>query len=154
MAISNISLALTKWREAVQKGLADYRTEEKADFFASGAEAMWRLKFVGYVRQQYTAKTVKGKRQPVRAYDRILKQAPAKIQTELVDCFPTDRNGFNALLGEIPNLHSVVPLSQTANAPIFGLKAKDGVVGAHFAKVAEAENIIRGIASRLLANIG
>lgn len=153
MAIGNISLSLTRWQTALEKGLAEHSTTEGEQFTVGGQSVNWRLKFVGYVRQQYTAKAVKGKRQPVRAYDRILKQAPAKIQTELVDKFPTGAIKFKPLLGEVPNLHSVVPLSQSANAPIFGLKAKDGVVGAHFAKVEEAEAIFRGIAKHLLDNL-
>jgi cellulose biosynthesis protein BcsQ len=154
MAIANIALSLSKWKAAIEKGLADYRAEEEEDFQLGKATVGWHLKFAGYVRQQYTAKTVKGKRQPVRAYDRILKQAPDKIQSDLVDQFSTKTKKFKALLGEIPNLHSVVPLSQSANAPIFGLKSKDGVVGSHFAKVDQAEEIFSAIARRLLENVG
>jgi cellulose biosynthesis protein BcsQ len=154
MAISNISLSLTKWRESLDQGLSSYKKQEQSEFETSGRQARWKLGFIGYVRQQYTAKAVKGKRQPVRAYDRILKQAPDRIQSELVEAFPVTASNFEARLGEIPNLHSIVPLSQTANAPIFALKGRDGVVGAHFAKVSEAETMIRGIASKLLANLG
>lgn len=153
MAIGNISTALMKWKEALQKGLTEYHSNEGAHFTISAIPAAWRLKFVGYVGQQYTAKAVKGKRQPVKAYDRILKQAPERIRTELVVPFRADAQNFNPKLGEIPNLHSVVPLSQSANAPVFALKAKDGVVGAHFAKVAEAGDIYAGIADRLIENL-
>jgi len=153
MAISNISLSLIRWKKSLEKGLSEYKILEGDSFRVGGDEVDWKLKFLGYVRQQYTAKTVSGKRQPVRAYDRILKQAPAKIQSELADKFPAKSTKFRSLLGEIPNLHSVVPLSQSAKAPIFGLKAKDGVVGAHFAKVDDAETIFKGIAKHLLDNL-
>ena len=39
-------------------------------------------------------------------------------------------------------------------ADFFKLKAKDGVVGSHFAKVNEAEEIYRNISSALMSNIG
>jgi hypothetical protein len=67
--------------------------------------------------------------------------------------FSTLPAGTNYNLGEIPYLHSVVPLSQSANAPIFDLKARDGVVGSHFAKVDDAKKIYEKIASNLIANI-
>jgi len=152
MAISNISLSLTKWKEGLEKGLADYKADESEPFQVNDKEVYWRLEFIGYVSQQYTAKKTKGRRQPVKAYDRIIKKAPQLIRKELIKKFsslPTDTE-YN--LGEIPYLHSVVPLSQSANAPIFELKAKDGVVGAHFAKVSDAEKIYKSIALHLIKN--
>ena len=112
----------------------------------------WRLKFLGYVTQQYTAKAIRGVRQPVKAYDRIIRQAPKMIKKELIDKFAGD-NTLTYKLGDIPNLHSIVPLSQTAKAPIFALKGHDGVVGAHFAKVMEADNIYGDIANHVENNI-
>jgi cellulose biosynthesis protein BcsQ len=154
MAIGNIALSLNRWKAGIEIGLTNYKAEEGEPFCVRDVETSWRLKFVGYVRQQYTAKTVQGRRQPVRAYDRILKQAPDKIEADLVANFPTGHADFTSLLGEIPNLHSVVPLSQSANAPIFDLKNRDGVVGAHFAKVTEAEAIFSAIVTRLIENLG
>ena len=56
-------------------------------------------------------------------------------------------------LGEIPNLHSLVPLSQSANTPIFKLSADDGVVGAHFSKVKDYKSVIEEIAEKVIHNI-
>lgn len=154
VAIRNIATSLTKWRRALKKGLADYESNEGEPYELNGAAADWHLSFAGYVTQQYTAKTTgKGTRQPVKAYDRIIKRIPALVRDELIEKFSTLPSGARYNLGEIPNLHSVVPMSQTANAPIFALRARDGVVGAHFAKVAEAEALFAEIAERLLANI-
>jgi cellulose biosynthesis protein BcsQ len=154
MGISNISISLTRWKGALEQGLTNYEATEGHHYQVGDDEVIWKLKFLGYVSQQYTAKSVRGKREPVRAYDRILKQVPSKIQKELVEPFPLKPKKSKMLLGEIPNLHSIVPLSQTANAPIFGLKAKDGVVGAHFAKVEDAKKIYKGIANHVLNNLG
>ena len=63
-------------------------------------------------------------------------------------------DNFKPFLGEIENLHSLVPMSQTTHTPIFILKAKDGVVGAHFKKVQEAEGVFSFIANNLLRNTG
>jgi hypothetical protein len=57
------------------------------------------------------------------------------------------------LLGTIPNLYSLIPMSQFARRPIFALRAKDGVRGAHFNKVKEAEDLFQTIAERLEQNI-
>jgi hypothetical protein len=46
-----------------------------------------------------------------------------------------------------------VPLSQSANVPIFALKAQHGVVGAHFVKVGEYEGIIESVASKFAQNL-
>ncbi len=155
VAIKNIATSLTKWRNSLGKGLTDYAANENEPYLVNGTAADWHLHFAGYVTQQYTAKkTGKGNRQPVKAYDRIIKQIPNLVEDELIGNFSNLPQSAQYKLGEIPNLHSVVPMSQTANAPIFALRAKDGVVGAHFAKVADAQTLYAAIAKRLLANIG
>jgi hypothetical protein len=55
-------------------------------------------------------------------------------------------------LGTIPTLHSLIPLSQTSRRPIFELRALDGVVGAHFAKISEYKEIIGAIVERIIQN--
>ena len=154
MAVRNISTSLKKWKRGLEKGLADYETEEGEQFEVAGKVARWRLSFAGYVTQQYTAKTVQGMRRPVKAYEKILRHVPKLVKDELINSFSSLPSGVQYKLGEIPNLHSIVPMSQTAKAPIFELKAQDGVVGAHFAKVAEAEDMYKEIAGSLLENIG
>lgn len=154
MAISNISVSLNKWKQGLEKGLLDYANKEGDTYTLSDSPVSWGLKFAGYVTQQYTAKKVRGKRQPVTAYERIIKKAPSLIQKELIEPFPSSSAKVEYHLGDVPNLHSVVPLSQTAHAPIFSLKASDGVVGAHFAKVKSTETLFRVIAQQLLVNIG
>lgn len=154
MAIKNISLSLTKWKRALKKGLADYENEEGDTYEVHNVPVSWSLSFAGYVTQQYTAKTVEGQRRPVKAYEKIIRRIPRQIKDELIEKFSKLPSGAKYKLGEIPNLHSIVPMSQTANSPIFKLKSKDGVVGSHFAKVSEAEEIYRKISSALISNIG
>lgn len=153
MAIKNISISLSKWKRAMEKGLADHETEEGFSYDVGGETTRWSLSFAGYVTQQYTSKTVDGQKRPVKAYEKILKKMPKIIKDELIDKFSSFASGAKYKLGEIPNLHSVVPMSQTSNAPIFDLKAKDGVVGAHFAKVSEADAIFCQIVDALLNNL-
>lgn len=154
MAIKNISQSLTEWKRTLELKLKRYQEKEGEEYLIGDAVGKWQLKFAGYLIQQYTAKVVRGKRQPVAAYERILQNVPKVINRELVLNFAARPRDLDFKLGEIPNLHSVVPMSQTANAPIFGLKAADGVVGAHFAKVRDAGEIYEVIARHLIANLG
>ncbi|MGD7304083.1 hypothetical protein ACQCS3_23010, partial [Ralstonia pseudosolanacearum] len=60
---------------------------------------------------------------------------------------------LNYKLGEIPYFQSVVPMSQSASKPIFGLKSADGVVGAHFDKVKQFHDVIMSIAENIETNL-
>jgi cellulose biosynthesis protein BcsQ len=151
-AIENISLALTEWSEGIRYGLAEYKRKEGEDFRVNNESISLNFKFIGYVTQQYTAKTVDGKKQPVNAYEKIIKRIPTTINKELSK-FNSEVDSANFKLGEIPNFHSLVPLSQNASVPIFSLQAKDGVVGAHFNKVREYQNVVSTIADHLQTNI-
>ena len=90
---------------------------------------------------------------PVRAFDRIIRQMPQRINSKFSLFYPSGFDTKKLKLGDIPNYNSLIPLSQLANKPIFKLSGKDGVVGAHFAKVKEYEEVISSILSNVLANI-
>ena len=145
-AIDNISSSLAVWKKKLERALDDI-SDSLDDLEIDNPR--WRLQFLGYLSQQYRAKTIRGKKQPVRAYDKIARVVPQKIEKQLIARFidnplPVDR--FR--LGSIPTLNSLIPLAQTARTPIFELKSSDGVVGAHFTKVKEYETIISQIAGR------
>lgn len=155
--VENIGKSLEKWRSAIRVGLSMNTEPEELEI----ANTDWVLQFAGYVTQQYTAKRVgDGERRPVAAYDNIAKKMPSVIEKQLIsqfvsqvqnDDFPLTTADF--LLGAIPTFHSLVPMSQTSHKPIFELKARDGVVGAHFLKVQEYRGIINDIANKLLSNL-
>ncbi|MBR5984031.1 MAG: AAA family ATPase [Bacteroidales bacterium] len=151
-ALSNISTALNTWLRSINRGLDEYKEKEKRPFYINDVEILPKLKLLGYIYQQYTAKSVGGVRRPVMAYEKILHDMPSKIETELHDMIdnisPEELN-----LGSIPNFNSLIPMSQTANKPIFLLAGTDGIVGAHFSKVKEYENVMDNIVSNLLHNI-
>lgn len=150
-AIDNIGLALISWKKKLQRALDDI-ADSLDDLEIE--DPHWRLQFLGYLTQQYTAKTIRGKKQPVRAFDTIAKRIPVRIDKQLISHFSNKQRAsthFN--LGAIPTLHSLVPLSQTSHTPIFALKGSDGVVGAHFTKVREYEAIIREVAVRFQTQV-
>ncbi|MBL0924940.1 MAG: ParA family protein [Sphingomonadaceae bacterium] len=148
-AVTNISEWLSKWVKLLQQKLEF--VDDPEDLEVDDIDL--RLRLLGHVNQQYTAKrNSKGERRAVRAYEKIMADIPKTIaKSNLMQAKPSPESGYK--LGEIPNLHSLIPMSQFSHKPIFALKATDGVVGAHFAKVAESKEIFQAIADRFIENI-
>lgn len=152
-AIDNISTTLKDWQDELEEGLNRYQRKEGEEYAINGERCDIRISFLGYVHQQYTAKMQNDERRPVRAYDRIIRQMPHRINRKFADFFPIGFNPSQLKLGDIPNFNSLIPLSQLSNKPIFGLAGRDGVVGAHFSKVKEYEDVISHVIINALNNI-
>lgn len=145
-AFENISQWIDDWSDDWNKGLSNVRDSSKIPSFKHG-----QAHFLGYVTQQYLAKKdSKGNRRGVGAYERIRTQIDEKIRSCGLDEFISDKP-FE--IGTVPNLFSLVPMSQSSNKPIFELIAKDGVVGAHFAKVKDAKSIFGSVTEELLRRL-
>lgn len=151
IAVNNIISTLATWRGEVQDALSSYSAKEKEQYTVDGQVAQWSLKFIGYVMQQYRAKSVRGERRPVKSFDAIMQRFDPHL-VELEKEF-----GFGDLesanLGKIPALASLIPLSQSAHAPVFDLGTSDGVVGAHFAAVDDAKLMYEVISERLMRRV-
>lgn len=148
-AIENISTVLENWSRQLTRGIEE--NEEPDDLPVDGYN--WRLRFAGYVTQQYIAKrNAEGEVRPVAAYERIAAKIPELIDKYFVsDDSPLKLHSY--ALGSIPILNSIIPMAQTARAPVFALEAKDGVVGSHFLKVKELQGTFNHIALALQSNI-
>lgn len=147
-ATENISSWMSDWTKKLQKSL-DF-IDDKSDIEINDLE--FRLKFIGYTNQQYTSKRdSKGEKRAVKAYDKIMSTISGKIKENIIE---KDNNTSGLKLGDIPNLHSLVPMSQISRKPIFQLNSPDGIVGAHFVKVSESKEIFRKIANNLLQALG
>ena len=119
-----------------------------------GMDATCRIKFLGYIYQQYITRTSDGNKRIVRAYEEILKQLPEKITQYLVEGINHDHaEGINYTIGSIPNFYSLIPMSQSSHKSVFSLTSADGVVGAHYQKVREYENTIQKIAQNMCVNM-
>lgn len=149
-AIENISMALQGWRKRLEGGLNQADESLMSDIPNRQA---FRIMFSGYVAQQYIQKTKDGEKRAVAAYENIMKRIPKSINTHFVEKLQTPNKSIEYEIGTIPNLYSLIPMAQTAHKPIFSLKAKDGVRGAHFNKVRDAEKIFRNVATRLMSNL-
>lgn len=150
MAVSNILSSLNNWKDALNQAIERHYISERCNFKIAGQNVLWNLKFAGYVMQQYTAKSKLGIRQAVGAFDRIIEEQKSEL-VALAAFFGTTDAVNN--LGEIPTLSSVVPLSQQAHAPIFDLGSKDGIVGSHYNRVAEAGQFYHQIAEHFLTRV-
>jgi len=148
-ATENISTWLKEWSQRLDlqlKALANLDEVEIADM-------VFRLRLLGYVNQQYTAKRdAYGERRAVKAYEKIMSEIPGAIETNLASSRP-DPEAFAYNLGSIPNLHSLIPMSQNSRKPVFELRSSDGIVGAHFVKVRDSLLLFDGIAECFAKNI-
>lgn len=156
--LQNIEVAITSWKRGLDRGLLSFKEDNGYEFSfdddgeSNGSEINGPIKFLGYVTQQYTAKTVAGKKQPVDAYEKIIRKIGPAIRKHLITSLNQGQK-LEYKLGEIPYFHSLVPMAQTSTKPIFGLRKADGVVGAHFDKVKQFQDVIAEIAKNLVDNM-
>ena len=153
-AVDNISASLNEWNSNIKTGIEKYKLEKHCKSFQiAGNDVNSQLKFLGYIYQQYTAKSKDGIRRPVKAYDVIINKMHSLITEKFQGLYKVGFGQENLLLGEIPTLNSLIPLSQTAHKPIFLMTGTDGVVGAHFVKVKEYEEVVEQIVDKINANL-
>lgn len=152
-AIENISHSLRSWFDHFNNKLSSYEEKRGSKFNINGTEVHATTRFLGYVTQQYKAKTENGVKRPVKAYDQIISQIPNKIMQLLSGYYTQGMTDEELRVGEIPNFNSLVPMSQSCHKAIFLMENKDGVVGSQFSKIDEYEELIRRIIDHLEINI-
>ncbi|MGX2040270.1 ParA family protein [Methylocaldum sp. MU1018] len=153
--LQNIEIAITGWKKGLERGLQTFKEDNGYDFEDQDGIPFKppSIHFIGYVTQQYTAKTVAGKKQPVDAYEKIIRRISPAIRKHLIEPLNSGLS-MDYKLGEIPYFHSLVPMAQTSSKPIFTLKSADGIVGAHFDKVRQFGEVMKNISSSLETNVG
>jgi len=110
--------------------------------------------FAGYTVQAYIAKFKQGEKRPTKAFERVTSSFAGEVQKNLAKFFSIGMQMEDALLGEVPNMYSLIPLAQTANAPIVDLRSSDGLVGSHYNQAKRYVEILSGVAAALARNIG
>ncbi len=142
-AFENIAAWIEGWWQEWERGLENVRRKDAIPKLGYS-----KPQFIGYVTQSYLAKRdSQGQRRAVQAYEGIRKQ----IDNIIIDNNLAANLNLKSLeIGTVPNLFSLVPMSQSAHTPIFGLTANDGVVGAHFSKVKESLEIFKGVSREFL----
>ena len=143
-AIDNIALSLKNWTKSLTSGLEKYVEKENESYI----DDYQTIKFLGYITQQYVARTQNGEKRPVKAYDRIIEKFDREIKTKLSAFY--DENRVDLKIGEIANWNSLVAFSQLSNKPIFELASANGVFGSHIQKVKEFRQIMAGISNNII----
>ncbi|WP_292085634.1 MULTISPECIES: ParA family protein [unclassified Brevundimonas] len=154
LGIRNISRWMEGWIDYYKVGL------EQSERLNAGALDRFKVRrdipiengFIGYTLQQYIAKAKEGERRPTKAYERILSDVPKEVSKFLARFLRADVVK-DPHLGDVPNLYSLIPLAQSANAPIIALKSRDGLVGSQFIQSANYKQIIGSLADKIAARV-
>lgn len=152
-AVDNISKAIEQWIQTFKKLQEKYDDNKGHYYQLDNRDVEVNPMFLGYVNQQYTSRTRGGTRQAVKAYDEIISQMPKLVNEKMSKYYPRNIDKEHLKIGEIPNFNSLIPMSQSAHKPVFQLSSHDGVLGAHFAKVDEYQEVMKGIVSNINRNL-
>lgn len=152
LGVRNISRWISGWTDYYTVALeqAERLNPGALEKFEVPRDMPIKTGYVGYTLQQYIAKSKEGIRRPTRAYERILNDVPDEVATYL-SLFSPKKDGLH--LGDVPNLYSLIPLAQTVNSPIIGLRAKDGLVGSQFSQTATYKEIIGNLAQAIAEKV-
>ena len=142
-AFENIAAWIESWWHEWERGLENVRRKDGIPRLGYS-----KPQFIGCVTQSYLAKRdSQGQRRAVQAYEGIRKQIDNII---IEHNLARNLNQQTLEIGTVPNLFSLVPMSQSSHTPIFTLTASDGVVGAHFSKVKESLEIFQSMSREFL----
>ena len=88
------------------------------------------------------------------SYEKVISQMPEKIKKNLSKLMDNSKNLEQFNLGSIKNFNSIIPISQMAHKPIIDLEYQDGVLGAHFNRLKEYQEILSVITKNIYDNVG
>ena len=109
-------------------------------------------KFIGYVTQQHNLRSTKGKmtkgwKMFGDRIEKAIKNNIVNLLSEQDQVVQWDDGNYN--LGEIPNLHSLIPYSLEAKKPVFNCTATDGLRGAHCTKAKDSAKHFEYIVNKI-----
>lgn len=142
----NLGEKLVKWAREWRQGSSFTQNIDLASPSASP-------RFLGYITQQYNLR----KRSPsgmTRGWSQYRDIIPQSIMENIVrklsEIESVDRDR-DWLLGQIPNLNSLIPYSQRARKPIFDCTRRDGLRGSHITSAKNTRRIFEPIAEKISA---
>jgi len=155
VGIKNMAEWITRWLTDYKRlvGFFVEKQKEKIEKHAIPTETRVEHGFAGYTVMQYITRSIGGERRATRAYDEILNTVPKEIDTNLGAFYAEGVAGENARLGDVPHMFSLVPLAQTANAPISELVGRDGLAGGQYKQQVDYSEFITKVGDRIAANI-
>lgn len=155
IGIENIASWLGAWKkdydQAYQRCAENFGDAlEKYDIRRTSTDMS---RFVGYTVQQYITKTIRDQKRATGAYEAILEKIPSQILLSLGSVFAHPLQTSDVRLGDVPHMYSLVPLAQTAHAPIHGLTNKDGLSGGQYSQQRVYDAFIGALSKSLLGNL-
>lgn len=156
VGVRNIADWLSNWLEVYSVGLrlCDDRHPDSLEQFNINRTPRISKGFAGYTVQQYITKSKQGVRRPTQAFEAILSGMPDQIKESLGPFTASGLDAETIKLGDVPNMYSLIPLAQSVNVPISGLRSSDGLAGGQFQQQKNYERTIRHVGDALARNIG
>jgi len=153
--VRNIAEWLKQWLSDYQFGLgvAEKDLPGVLQEFGVRKDPAVMKGFAGYTVQQYITKSKQGIRRATVAYEKILHGIPSEVNEALGEYFSDEVTPSSMHLGDVPHMYSLVPLAQSANAPIMALTSSDGLAGSQFMQVEKYAVNLEIIARNLAKNI-
>lgn len=154
LGLRNISEWIRSWSDLYKNAIAlcQQRHPATIERYQIPTDVALTHGYLGYTIQSYVAKYAAGERRPTKAYEAIIQQFPTEVMKYLGDNLAPGVTEKTVHLGDIPNMFSIVPLAQSAAAPVSALRAADGVRGAHHAQVRRYVEILKVVAETLQKN--
>ena len=142
--IKNIGKTLGEWRIQWEKRRSENTKPDKS-IIPSG-----KMKPIGYLIMQYTAKDSR----PVKSYLRWADRIP-DVYNSFVG---NQKNSVHTEIDKDPNClallkhyHSLAPMSMEVHKPMFLLKPADGAIGAHLQAVKKSYTDFKNLTNKLIA---
>jgi hypothetical protein len=153
MGVTNISGWLKKWLDAYVNAIEKCKQTWEIDEFEMRTDVNSIARFIGYTVQQYITKSKGGKRRATRAFERIMEEIPPTVTTELGQFVAPYINPTDLRLPDVPYMYSLVPLAQSANAPIGALESADGLVGTQYIQKDEYSKFLKTLSESIVDNL-
>lgn len=155
LGIKNISGWIQAWKLQYDRSISDGKQDHPGIFerYVIIQDTDKKFRFAGYSVQQYVTKTFKTGRRPVKSYDRIMQQIPDTVNESMRFLLPEGLDQKDLELGHIPNLYSLIPMAQSAKAPIHVLTSSDGLVGSQYGQVRSYADLMSSLCDKLLNNL-
>lgn len=110
--------------------------------------------FLGYVMQQHNLR--RNSDGMTRGWSIFGDQVESSVKDNIIDVLTPlgqvhDWGDGNWNIGQIPNLHSLIPYSLDARKPVFDCTSRDGLNGAHITRARESAQYFEPIVNKLLS---
>ncbi|MDY7232503.1 ParA family protein [Hyalangium rubrum] len=155
IGIDNIANWIERWHRQYDQSYSMTLENEKENLlkYQVKTSSAKMSRFLGYTVQQYITKTIRAERRPTAAYEAIMQEIPKRIENKLGSVTAKPLSSERLRLGDVPHMFSLVPLAQTAHAPIYGLTRNDGLSGGQFSQHEEYKTFIAQLSDSLLHNL-